>query len=299
MAIFTWEESNLGFYRYDDFEDYIINEATAPDNDEAFPSDFTVTLDYFNNGEDFDPERYAYTIEFEITDVESVQWEDGPDAGTYFPVSGVIDTITYYDIDGDVILTVTEAGIYFPWAVTLDEDEFDRIYEYFEHQDNTYLGDANGDESTWDDYDDYDNINTGRGDDFVKALGGNDYITDGGGADDYRGGAGRDTLSYQDWYYDPFGIEGGIVVKLNKGTVVGPDGETDAVKGIEAVYGTFLDDSFTGDKEDNFFRGFQGDDTYNGKGGFDIVDYRRDDDFGGFDGVRIKLNKGTGTDGFG
>lgn len=298
MATFNWEDDNLGFYRYGDLEDY-EGEDLDFDVTVAWPSTFSVDFNYYNNGEPFEADEYAYSFTFDVSGVTSVEAEEGEYAGEFVPVSGTIDTITYYNLAGDIILTITDANVPVAWAAVLDFDDFDRIFDFIQGQDNTYVGATNGPSSTWDDYDDYDDIETGSGDDSVVGRGGNDYIKDGGGSDAYNGGGGRDTLTYDEWFYNPEGMVSGITADLNAGTILGPDGETDTVSSIESVYGTWLADSFTGNSKDNTFRGFQGDDSFDGGTGFDIVDYSRDYRFNGFDGARVSLLSGTGTDGFG
>jgi Ca2+-binding RTX toxin-like protein len=92
-----------------------------------------------------------------------------------------------------------------------------------------------------------------------------------GGADVINGGKGTDRLRYdRDEHY---GGDDGITVDLSQGTIVDGFGKTDKVSGIEQIVGSHNDDSFTGDKHGNKFRGLDGADSYNGKGGQDAVSF--------------------------
>ncbi len=108
------------------------------------------------------------------------------------------------------------------------------------------------------------------------------------GNDDILGGGGFDVLSYN---FD-IGRTGGIVVQFTseqKGVVVGENGEQDAFDGMEAIYGTAFNDSFTGNHGFQRFRGFGGNDTFDGGEGDDEVDYRRDSPVNG-QGITIDLS---------
>ncbi len=139
------------------------------------------------------------------------------------------------------------------------------------------------------------------GDDVVRSNGGNLYAKDRGGADLYIGGSGYDQVTYQEWFWrEPAHVIQGIDADLAKGRITGPDGAVDRLRGtFEGVRGTFLDDVMRGDGRDNEFQGMMGDDTINGRGGFDFVSYRQDTDQGGDRGVTVNLARGFGRDGFG
>lgn len=299
MPIFTWEDNNLGFYRYGDFEDYEGDES-ADFIGIPWPSDFNVRFNYFNDGQAFDETEYAAYLTFEASGVNSILIDDGDNAGDYQPISGTIDTITYYNTSDEVILTITEASIPLAWAARLEGFDFRNMYDFMQGMDNTYIGAKNGTADTWDDYEDWDDIDTGSGDDVVRAGGGNDYIKDGGGSDEYRGGSGdSDTLTYDEWYYNPAGMISGITADLRNNTITGPDGEVDSVYGIENIYGTWMNDHIDGGTEDNRFRGYLGEDYFNGRGGFDVIDYSRDFRQGAQDGVKVNMRAEWAIDGFG
>jgi Ca2+-binding RTX toxin-like protein len=140
------------------------------------------------------------------------------------------------------------------------------------------------------------------GDDTIPGLGGNDLICGGPGndvlygqtgRDRVAGGPGRDQVSggggrnrveggpdfdYANYYLSPVGVD----VDLATGTASGEG--TDALTGIESVFGSQLADSITGDAGSNYVQPFGGNDAVTGGGGLDIV----------FDGVGPL---GSGTDG--
>lgn len=86
------------------------------------------------------------------------------------------------------------------------------------------------------------------------------------------------------------------------GTINDGLGGTDTFdQNIDQIEGSQLDDDFTSEAAADRarFRGLDGEDTFNGGGTNDIVDYRGDDDWGGLGGIFVDLAAGTATDGFG
>lgn len=120
-----------------------------------------------------------------------------------------------------------------------------------------------------------------------------------GGKDNIDGGGGWDELRYdRDQRFDG---KKGIVVDLEKGKIRDGFGTIDTVKNIEAVFGTYFNDKFKGDAEDNHFRGFGGKDSFDGGKGSDTVNFHFWDDLGQ-KGAVVDLRKTTGNilnDGFG
>ena len=116
-----------------------------------------------------------------------------------------------------------------------------------------------------------------------RGLAGNDIID---------GGQGYDTASYSN-------SPAGVVVKLNgnlDGTASDGFGDTDTLRNIEAVRGSHFNDVLTGSDTAAFesFEGLNGDDTIDGLGGTDRVDY-----FLSRAGVNVNLATGTASDGYG
>jgi Ca2+-binding RTX toxin-like protein len=89
------------------------------------------------------------------------------------------------------------------------------------------------------------------------------------GADTLTGGLGNDTLFGGDDGENDVAnysaASGAVTVNLAAGTATGADG-SDALFGIEFVFGSASGDTITGDEEANFIRGNGGNDTLNGGG---------------------------------
>ena len=205
-------------------------------------------------------------------------------------VDGTITEFLIYDENGVLIAKFTDLSL----EAFMVEAWFEQAGEWnlrnwLYSGDDVITGSANED-----------SISTGLGNDIVNAKGGNDWITDEGGRDTYNGGGGRDTLNYGDWFWNTYAsLPTGIEVDMGAGTVVGPDGFVDTISGIERIIGTYMNDNFIGNAKDNKFYGLQGKDFFNGKGGWDEVDYGRDEQYGGELGIKAYLNKGYVIDGFG
>lgn len=96
-----------------------------------------------------------------------------------------------------------------------------------------------------------------------------------GGNDVFNGGGGFDRINY-------FGAPGGVAVNLATGVALNGFGGTDRLTSVEDVTGSnFGDDTIVGSDADNFLEGFDGADTYDGRGGFDTVDYSSEHNDGG------------------
>ncbi len=120
----------------------------------------------------------------------------------------------------------------------------------------------------------------------------------------YQGEAGNDVIDGRGGYdqvsylYEYGG--GAIVANLESGEIVDTHGDTDLVSNIESVEATLLADILTGSDGFQSFRPFAGnDDVDGGAGELDRVDYSRDVDQGGSDGIVADLNSGEITDPFG
>ena len=124
----------------------------------------------------------------------------------------------------------------------------------------------------------------------------------------FEPGAGNDTVDGRDgWdevYYGFTSPTQGLVVDMNitSGPQVSNDGTggQDTLIGIEAISGTSFADSIKG-RDDHSglagaqenFAGYKGNDTIDGRGGYDEVGYRDDPA-----GVTVNLTTGTATDGW-
>ncbi len=108
---------------------------------------------------------------------------------------------------------------------------------------------------------------------------GNDSMDGGGGDDTLTGGAGNDTFvggSQEFFDYVIYGTSSAAVTaNLATGTGGSASEGADSLIGIEGLVGSALNDSLTGDDAElNYFRGGLGDDTIDGAGGNDFVDYQ-------------------------
>ena len=288
MGKIVWKNGNKGFNKFGDLDEYTL-----------VSSDATKMVFEYDEDQlgDFDDERYPWRVEFKLTGATMETPEDGGERdGEALYTGGTISGMKAFNAEGDLILDASKLSI--PLAVfqsyLLDERGYNIEHLIFSGG-HKISGSNDGGRDDWDG----DSIRTGAGKDVVKAKGGNDYITDGGGADKYIGGDGNDTVNYDDWYHQNTSfVSSGIVVNLAKKKITGPDGATDKVKSIERVIGTFLDDDFTGDKNDNGFYGMAGNDSFDGGAGFDWVSYRKDEDQGGNFGIRADLGAGVIRDGF-
>jgi len=106
-----------------------------------------------------------------------------------------------------------------------------------------------------------DNLLGGSGDDVLNGGDGDDSLTGGLGNDVLNGGVGFDAVSYQ-------GSTSGVVVNLAAGTATGGSG-SDTLTSIEEVFGSFHNDTLTGDSGANTLRGSGGIDLINGGDGND------------------------------
>ncbi|MBZ4023562.1 hypothetical protein CKO11_13955 [Rhodobacter sp. TJ_12] len=129
------------------------------------------------------------------------------------------------------------------------------------------------------------------------------------GNDTINGGSGRrDTVIYDaemrvgsvnvETGQREYGTQG-VVVNLTTGVATDTFGDTDTLINIDDIRATALADRITGSAETNFFWGLAGNDTLNGAGGVDAVNYREDYATGGTAGIVVDLAAGTATDGFG
>lgn len=145
-------------------------------------------------------------------------------------------------------------------------------------------------------------LDAGSGNDTVNAGGGDDFVSDWFGSDVYKGGAGEDELSYEDAAYDVWHPSKGVTVDLKTGIAKDAWGGTDKISSFEILRGTQHKDAFYGSdlaKGSEGFRGLEGNDLIDGRGGQDWVDYSLDERTGGVLGINADLGKGKIIDGFG
>jgi Ca2+-binding RTX toxin-like protein len=90
-----------------------------------------------------------------------------------------------------------------------------------------------------------------------------------GGVDTYSGGGGSDTLRFDK--DAGRGGTAGITIDLKAGTATDGFGNAETFTSIENVRGTNAKDAFVDNKQDNYFRGFDGDDVFKLSGGNDTI----------------------------
>jgi Ca2+-binding RTX toxin-like protein len=114
----------------------------------------------------------------------------------------------------------------------------------------------------------------------------------------FIGGAGSDSIDGGDGYdrvdYTTSGAA--VVVDLGAGTAQDGLGGTDTLQNIEGVRGSAFNDTLSGSDDAEFesFEGREGNDSIDGMGGTDRVDYD-----GALKGVVVNLSTGTASDGYG
>ncbi len=107
-----------------------------------------------------------------------------------------------------------------------------------------------------------------RGDNKANALsgiGGNDTLEGRGGADTLDGGSGSDTATYES-------SARAVDVDLVRTVQTGGDAQGDSLVSIENLTGSRFADALRGDDIDNIFNGGFGNDTIDGRLGFDTLD---------------------------
>ena len=250
-----------------------------------------------DDGIDYDRTRTPYLLDLEYKGLETWERTSVPNEGGVTSTDGTITKITFRDAEGDKLVEIKGNSIDNPAFWRMHTKGVSDLYDWIVDGRSRFIGsnDGSGPDQDWDG----DDISTGAGNDRVKAKGGNDLIKDAGGKDVYNGGAGTDTVTYDQWFWNPVGMESGIDADLRNKVVIGPDGARDKLVSIENLRGTQLDDRMRGDRKDNVRVGLQGDDLLDGKGGLDIAEYRRDADYGGSSGIEANLSRGYAIDGFG
>lgn len=158
--------------------------------------------------------------------------------------------------------------------------------------------------------------------DIINAGAGDDFIMVGTGSDTIDGGDNYDQLNFQfaneaaftslepptkpgtlQYFKTVWGVLWGVRVDFVTGLYAGNYyndnklvGQTRGTfKNIESVLGSVGNDKISGDGKDNAFKPIGGDDTIDGRGGFDILSY---DDLAA-KGIILNFGSGTVKDGFG
>jgi Ca2+-binding RTX toxin-like protein/uncharacterized protein affecting Mg2+/Co2+ transport len=144
----------------------------------------------------------------------------------------------------------------------------------------------------------------------VRGTAFDDVITGGNAAHDsweaYEGQAGDDTMDggsgFDELMYHldhTVGATTGVNVDFSTGQATDGFGNTDTFSNMEAVRASKFADQLTGGLGGERFRGLAGDDIIDGGDGWDMVDHRKDESYGGTNGVNVNLATGIAIDGFG
>ncbi len=138
-----------------------------------------------------------------------------------------------------------------------------------------------------------DTLTGNAGDNALDGRAGNDTLSGGEGDDTFTGGAGNDNLvggTQLTFDYVSYTSAGSAVtVNLGTGTASSSTEGTDALSGIEGVFGSAFAEALTGNGSNNYLRGNGGADTLNGGAGTDIADYST-----ASAAVTVDLQAGTG-----
>ena len=288
VSVALWHDGNQGFYGFDQFNHYVESAKT--------PTSLVLIYDPLRGPPD--PTVNAGRIEFAFSGYTSVLIENGPLAGTQQVTGGTVTGLKYQTANGALLLEIAQLNQSLPIILSaMARGDGAAVWQMITRATNTIIGsnDASGPNTVATG----DVLDSGTGTDAVIALDGDDYLQDRGGTDTYNGGAGFDTVSYDGWYYRPWGIIWGLSADLVLGQVTGPDGAIDTLIGVEALNGTFLADLLKGNNGANSFAGFAGADRIDGRGGFDMVSYGREASQGGSDGIKVNLARGRVRDSFG
>ena len=105
------------------------------------------------------------------------------------------------------------------------------------------------------------------GSDVVTGWSGVDYLYGGPDGDSFNGGDGSD---FVDYIWAPTSVDVDLLTPANNGG----EAAGDTYISIENVRGTVYADSISGDNNNNILWGGFGPDALNGRGGFDLADYR-------------------------
>lgn len=306
MAEFKYFQGNNGMWGYSDLDAFSVENLS--DIVDLGGGSYEITMVYWDFNTDSPgtaSDGYPQSLKVIVSGAVFEPILTGPQAGGVRATAGTVTGVQYYDAASNLLLDVTGLTGDLPivQALIIDGRGW-HAFNYLNNQGNTYIGandsdfDANGGADGWDGED----IQTGAGDDLVRARGGDDWIGDYGGKDIYKGGDGFDVVYYEYWIDNHYILPNatGIIANFKKGWIKGPDGLKDTIVSIEGATGTGFDDKFIAvDGADHMFRGFGGKDKLVGADGSDWAQYHRDYRYGGDEGIRARLDKGFVRDGFG
>lgn len=126
----------------------------------------------------------------------------------------------------------------------------------------------------------------------------NNAFAGGEGLDSYSGGNGFDSVRFNRWFTDSPGPAVGVNINLAlaTGQILNDGwGNRENAFGIEAIEGTFRNDTVRGNASDNEFAMREGADTMTGGGGSDVFAWYGDYDLGAVDRVTDFATTGAGA----
>ncbi|WP_068113585.1 hypothetical protein [Tropicimonas marinistellae] len=287
MAKISFTNNQDYHYRYADFDDYRIAKINTK------TGVMKLVYDAGEAGQPFDADRSPWSINVTLKAVTTFKPSQGEYKGEKTILSGNIQKIEWFNKGGKLQVKMIDidldAGVFHHYL----RDEPWSAYGNLVSGGSTFSGPGSGNRGM--------DVKTGSGNDVVKAGPGGSYIKDFGGKDRYVGSNGDnwDTVSYDQWYSVRLAAKRGIEVDLAKGYAIGPDGLRDKLVDIERVGGTVRKDVLKGSVNDDAFFGGRGADVIDGRGGDDRIQYYKDEQDGGYDGIHANLITGRVRDGFG
>ncbi|MGH2340518.1 calcium-binding protein [Segnochrobactraceae bacterium EtOH-i3] len=205
---------------------------------------------------------------------------------------GTITEVRAYDSEGRLLITYSDLSVDLPrFLVTLTvAGSYDATGFLINGNDRLYGSTGN------------DDLDGGAGNDYIAAGRGDDFVADFTGRDTLDGGAGFDEISFANDLYDGWHRVGGVVLDALTGAATDPWGYSNVIRNFESFTGSYQKDVLKGSNTSTYtevFRGLLGNDTIDGRGGLDRVEYDRDAYYGGKLAVTVNLAKGIARDGFG
>lgn len=143
--------------------------------------------------------------------------------------------------------------------------------------------------------DGWDDIRSGSGNDTINAGADGDYVGDEAGDDVMDGGDGWDTLSFDEAGYS-WSAYRGVLLDAVTGTAIDSWGGTNTFVNFERFKDTQFSDTLKGSDAEEQFVINRGNDSVDGRGGFDRVDYSEADRWGAHRGINVNLTTGIAID---
>ncbi len=208
------------------------------------------------------------------------------------PTDGTVTMLAVHDSSGHVLATYSGLSLSLPrFLTTLSvAGSYDATGLLLTGNDRV-IGSAGADD-----------LDGGAGNDVISGGAGADFISDNVGRDTLDGGAGYDEISFSNDIYDGWRKVGGVTLDAIAHTATDPWGDKNVIRSFESFTGSYQADVLKGTNATAYteiYRGLLGNDTIDGRGGQDRVEYDRDSYYGGKLGVVVDLATGRAIDGYG